>query len=345
MKKSPTIAHIHVWDTDNKGDVAIVDAVQEQLRNKFPDCTIVDYPIETLKTFDQTKLDELNAADVVIMGGGGILYRYFLPFNDDMLAKLTTPLVLFGVGYIKEIGATESSDEEKNSIVALTTKATLLAVRENHTKQLLIAWGVPEAKIHVIGDPAVLLSETAPSAEPELADVNIALNLNYSGWLGFGQYQYTILASYKAVADYFQQKHNAAIFYALHHPGEQNIYPKLGIKNMTVLDLTTQEQKYMYSKMDMLIGMMLHSCVMAFGARTPEINLGYDIRNKSFAEFINHPELHIPAPELTTEKLLSIATNVFENRTTIQQSFTNTISHIKSQHEDYLEKINQLLNT
>lgn len=49
------IAHIHVWDQTNKGDLAIVISVQELLKSKFKNSKIYDFPIETLKDYDQKK--------------------------------------------------------------------------------------------------------------------------------------------------------------------------------------------------------------------------------------------------------------------------------------------------
>jgi len=76
-----TIAHIHVWDRTNKGDLAIVLAVQELLKKKFPGCRIINFPIEVLKEYNAKKISLINSADFVVIGGGGILYRYFLCYK------------------------------------------------------------------------------------------------------------------------------------------------------------------------------------------------------------------------------------------------------------------------
>ena len=73
MKKY-RIAHIHVWDKNNKGDYAIVLAVQELLRQKFHDCQISDFPAETLKDYKSARIKKINSHDFVIIGGGGMLY-------------------------------------------------------------------------------------------------------------------------------------------------------------------------------------------------------------------------------------------------------------------------------
>lgn len=154
------IAHIHVWDQNNKGDLAIVLAVQELLRSTFARVEIIDYPVEVLKKYDGSILKQLNSADFIVMGGGGLFYRYFLPFSLEVIAGLQKPFIIFGVGYIREVGAPALKRNERDSIIALANHAALLGVRENYTKRFLIKHGVPAEKIQVIGDPALLLSET-----------------------------------------------------------------------------------------------------------------------------------------------------------------------------------------
>ena len=84
------IAHLHVWDQKNKGDRAIVLAVQELLRLNFPGCLISDFPISLLKKGYKNSFQDkpgnngrgikkINQADLVIIGGGGIFYSYFYP--------------------------------------------------------------------------------------------------------------------------------------------------------------------------------------------------------------------------------------------------------------------------
>jgi len=103
--KKLTIAHIHVWDQKNKGDRAIVLAVQELLKSKFKSLKIIDFPVETLKADDELALKKLNSVDLIFIGGGGIFYSYFLPFNEQLIKAIKKPLYLFGLGYIKEVDA------------------------------------------------------------------------------------------------------------------------------------------------------------------------------------------------------------------------------------------------
>ena len=94
-KKTLTIAHIHVWDQKNKGDYAIVLAVQELLRSKSKFLKIIDFPVEVLKTDDELILKKLNSADLIFIGGGGIFYSYFLPFNERLIKAIKTQFIFW----------------------------------------------------------------------------------------------------------------------------------------------------------------------------------------------------------------------------------------------------------
>ncbi|MFA5023702.1 MAG: polysaccharide pyruvyl transferase family protein [Patescibacteria group bacterium] len=375
FKKEPLkIAHLHVWDKKNKGDVAIVLAVQELLNKKFPGCQINDFPVSLLKNVGvmakgaiadrQLMIKKINQADLVVIGGGGIFYSYFLPFNRDVVEAIKRPIVLFGVGYIREVDAPKLSREAARSVVALVKKAKAVGVRDNNTKRFLVKNGVSAKKIEVIGDPAALLTEKKPKiatlrklglARPN-KKIKIGLNLNYSGWLGFGKWQEDILKAYQEAAEYFLKKYGgsggsgreadktgAQFYYLKHHPGENKIYPELKIKDLRVVDLRPAEQKYVYGQMDLVIGMMLHAGVLAFGAEAPEISVAYDLRNYSFAEFIGCPELVVDLDKLKKGELLRRAKLVFKEKRIYRRKFILKDQEIFQKQAKFIRKINSVI--
>ena len=320
MKKIK-IAHIHVWDQKNKGDRAIVLAVQELLRSEFLDCEICNYPVEILKEYDEENIQRINECDFVIIGGGGIFYSYFLPFNNQVIDSISIPIYLFGLGYIKEVDAPEWNKENISSVLNLVNKAKRVGVRDYNTKKFLVANHIFGEHIEVIGDPAICLTEKENNKIDLSYPIKIGLNLNYSGWLGFGKWREDILNAYREVALFFQQEYQAQIYYIKHHPGEDNIYKELKINNLIVVDLDPNEQKYVYSHLDLIIGMMLHVGVLSVGATTPEISVAYDIRNYGFVEFIDHKELVIDLDKLKTGILLERAKKVFKKRKEYMEEF------------------------
>ncbi|RJR30640.1 polysaccharide pyruvyl transferase family protein [Candidatus Parcubacteria bacterium] len=332
------IAHIHVWDKKNKGDVSIVMAVQQLLKNTFGKAEITDFPVEVLKKNISQDLKDLNKADLIVIGGGGIYYSWFTPFNIEFINKLNPPVVIFGVGYIREYGSPSLRKNDIKSIVSLNRKAVLISVRDNYTKKFLIRAGVPNKKIAVIGDPAIFLKEKKSKIGLS-SKLKIGINLNYSGWMGFGKYEKKIIRSFSKVCYYFKKYRNAKIYYLMHHPDEKNVYHKINCNGLKVINLPPMEQKFIYGKMNLVIGMMLHSAVLSFGANTPEINVAYDLRNRSFADFIGFPELLISSKKITENLLLETAIKVINNEKFYRDKFKEKKEKISLNHQQFLQKI------
>lgn len=348
MKKNNLkIAHIHVWDKNNKGDVSIVLAVQEILKKKFTNSEILDFPVETLTTFDEKKIKEINSCDFVVMGGGGIFYSYFLPFDLSIIDSITAPLFLFGLGYIKEIGSASWSADKTESVVYLVNKAKGVGVRDFNTKRFLEDNGAEKDKLKIVGDPAVFLKAEKPSLDflknnkLEGESVRLGVNLNYSGWLGFGKWREDILKAYRDTINYFEKELGAEVYYLQHHPGEDNIYPEIKTENMHLVDLPPSQQMYVYGKMDLVIGMMLHVGVMTFGALSPEISVAYDIRNYGFAEFIGKKELVVDLESLKEGLLLERSKEVFRDKKNYQKDFADKKKEMESLVDDFFVNLQE----
>ncbi|MFA6255230.1 MAG: polysaccharide pyruvyl transferase family protein [Patescibacteria group bacterium] len=333
------IAHLHVWDKKNKGDQSIVLAVQQLLKKHLAGVEIIDLPLEVLRDGKTKDFKRINQADLVVIGGGGIYYRWFLPFDPKKISQIKPPIVIFGVGYIREIGSPPLTKKEIESIAFLNQKAVLSSVRDYYTKKFLLKAGVRPKKIQVIGDPAIFLTETKPPKINLSNRPKIGLNLNYSGWLGFGRYEKDIIRSYNETGNYFQKKYGAEIYYLQHHPDEKKIRPKLLIPHLHLINYSVEQQKYIYGKMDLVIGMMLHSAVLAFGAGTPEINVAYDLRNRSFANFIGCPDLVISSKNLKGQALLNKAKLIFKNRQKYRQKFKSRKEKIWQKQQKFLNQM------
>lgn len=355
MKKlTLRIAHIHVEDRHNKGDRAIVLAVQEQLRAAFPGCRLQDFPMEVLRDGGEADLKQLNRADLIIIGGGGIFYSYFLPYNQDFIAQIEAPIAIYGAGYIREIGSRPLDRRSARSVAFLVKRAARIGVRDYNTKKFLEAEGVPASHIKVIGDPAACLSEELPAgslgllAKRRPGAVRIGLNLNYSGWLGFGKWREDILTAYRSTAQYFAHElgsragGRAELYYLQHHPGEKNIYPALELPGLRVVNLAPRQQKWVYGQLDLVIGMMLHVGVMSFGAGTPQVSVAYDLRNYSFAEYIKHKELVINLEDLKKGALQRTALRVYSKQDYYRARFRAKREQIAKLQASFLQGLSRL---
>ena len=339
QNKRVKIAHIHVWDKSNKGDLGIVESVQDLLRKTFKDGEIIDVPVDQLKFADKNWLNKINDCDLVVIGGGGIYYRYFLPYDFDFIEKIKPPIAILGVGYINEFGSAPLSTDEIQSVIALNNKSALSSVRDNNTYNFLRSNGYT-SELSVIGDPAVLLEESQVSIETK--GVSVGFNLNYSGWLGFGKHQENILTAYRESMDKLIKNYDAKIFYLVHHPGEYDIIPKLG-RDMEIIDMSPKQQKFVYSKLNAVVGMMLHSVVMAFGANTPVVSVAYDIRNVGFMDFIGQGDFLILPENISPEILYSKLKLLLDKNDIYHKKYTEKISDISTSTDEFLKKISSIV--
>ncbi|MDD3190622.1 MAG: polysaccharide pyruvyl transferase family protein [Candidatus Pacebacteria bacterium] len=343
-KKLLKIGHIHIWDRKNKGNDAITKSVRDMLSQeiKMP-LEVEEFPVEILQNLNEVNLKRLNDCDLILVGGGGIYHHYFLPFDIKNIRKIEPPLVVFGAGYIKEIGGQSIDDADKESLFELNDHAALSSVRDFKTMEFLSDLGVAQGKIDIVGDPAIFLQGNCnDDVKFDTGRIKIGLNINYSNWPGFIKYEELIINSYNQVGNYFFKKFGAQIYYLKHHPDESGIIKKLDIENLEIVDLEARSQKYAYARLDLVLGMMLHSAVLAFGAETPFINLGYDIRNKSFGDFIGLPELVICANELQENMLAGRMLDVFERGEEYRKKIRLRKEEIFQSQTDFWGKINNV---
>jgi len=299
-------------------------------------------PIEILSTYDEKILKKINNTDFLIIGGGGILYSYFLPFNTNFINGIKIPTFTFGIGYIKEIGSTDLNLKSKKSIILLFKKCSIFSVRDFNTKNYLTNLGLPAKKIPVIGDPAIFLKKIKYKKNILSKNtINIGLNLNYSGWLDFGKYEEKIIKSYNSLLNRYDPN-KFKFYYLIHHPSEKKILYKLE-KKIKIINLKPENQIYIYSKLDLIVGMMLHSCVLSFGVQTPFINIGYDVRNESFGKFIKHPELIINSNILTEKKLNDTVASVLKKHKYYKKSFFTKKNKIQKLQEKFFNRIKLII--
>ncbi|WP_136519413.1 polysaccharide pyruvyl transferase family protein [Cellulomonas telluris] len=167
---------------ENRGDRAIAEGNIQLVRELFPDATVtgisqhprrdaewygidfLDMDFQSLRPLDMVRL--LRAArrsDLVLWGGGELLKDYT---NKAALwywaLKMTAvswanPRV---VGAFQGIGPTASA-RSRRIIARLVNRTSLFLVRDEESRDKLLAWGADPGKVRAASDPAVL-----PEPEP-----------------------------------------------------------------------------------------------------------------------------------------------------------------------------------
>lgn len=307
----------------NLGDEAILQAIVSQLRQALPveltvfsrdrDDTLARHKVERAVAVRNLSRDEVlpevQRLDLLILGGGGILYdaEAATYLREVALAhEHLVPVMVYAVsaGPLQDRGVQEVVRDNLNRAVSVT-------VRERRARQLLEEIGV-RVEIEVTADPALLLE-----AEPLAADTLKREGLDESHRLvGFSvrepgvaapdideEHYHALLAN---AADYMIDRLDAdLVFVPMERKAQDSQHSHAVISKMafaqraTVLkgEYTPGQLLALMSHFDFAVGMRLHFLIFAALNRVPFVALPYSNKVLGFLE-----DLEIPMPPLQEVK-------------------------------------------
>ena len=396
----------------NVGDEAHVLAIQDMLHARQPHVEFVNWPIGWLSqtqlpgklaalprwvqhasrvvkgNYVRRLLREINAADMVLIGGGGVYIHSLLPLHRGLIEGITAPIVLFGVGYNHNFGAPEFSPAALDGIIALGKKAKLQSVRDAETQHFLQALGVPST---LVADPAMFLepqaatdSEPPPAAPfwrpayrarvnrypvplevnvlqngaagggsatalpaPKQGAVAVGLNIAAHGWKQQQAHMEKIVQAYAEFARTLAASRPVQFYYFVHHPGELAAVAALkarGVQLAAVVQGNARAMRAAYAGMDVVVSMMLHSAILAFGAGVPTVAVGYDTKNRSFMELTGQQGRYIDVQHVTAPQLVQAASAVLAHKKTTAAALASTKATLRTRSDAFTEQVVALLN-
>lgn len=172
----------------NLGDEAILHAMVEPLRDLPVEITVLSRnPEDTLERHDVARAvpvreltrdearDEIRRLDLLILGGGGILYDRGV-HNYLRIVTLAHELDVATMVYAVSAGPLEDRATQK-AVRAALERAAIVTVRDRHARALLEEIGV-RREIIVTADPALLLdAEPLPDGALEREGLDVANKL------------------------------------------------------------------------------------------------------------------------------------------------------------------------
>jgi polysaccharide pyruvyl transferase WcaK-like protein len=189
----------------NRGDRAIAEGIIQLIKQQFPDATItglseqadrdkawfgiefLNQDSQSLKPMDFLKLlRAARRADIVLWGGGEILKDYtnklalwYWVVKIYLLSRVNRQIY----GAFQGVGPTKARISRR-LIAFIVSRTQSFIVRDQESKDKLIAWGVPADKVIASSDPAVLPSPDTPSINTktklaELSSVDEAFLKNF----------------------------------------------------------------------------------------------------------------------------------------------------------------------
>ncbi len=301
----------------NLGDEAILQSIIAQLRASLPvEITVFSRNAEDTRQRHQVERivgmhdltrdeigPEIERLDLLILGGGGILFN---DFADILLRELEiahqkdvyTMVYAVGVGPLTKLSS-------KERVKQVLNKVDIITVREREAKKTLEEIGL-ECPVVVTADPALLLT---PEPFPEEAMIReqmqgkqrlIGISVREAGPAAPDidpAFYHNLLAN---VADFVISRFNAEVVFV---PMEQSdvqhshaiIAQMLRPKQAWVLNGEYRSgQVYgLMSHFEFVIGMRLHFLIFAALAGVPFVALPYASKVNGFLE-----DMQMPMPQL-----------------------------------------------
>jgi len=297
----------------NLGDEAILKSFNDWISVNFPNAKLVvqsSDPGHTKRTYGLEAVGKNNLpgiikailrSRVIVAPGGGLLQNstslksliYYLGLIRFAIAA-GKPVYLLSQG----IGPLEGNAARKLASRVLK-RCTHVAVRDEGSLQLLRKLGLPEKNIELSGD-MVLLSQPPVCCEPEAKcgpipdekPLNIGLSLRPAPEL-----EHIIWVIIGCLLRLNEERGVKMHLFGLNrdddHPIMENFLkavreraPKVEaelIEGAEGMLLTTEEMEKAVSRLDVMIGMRLHSLVFSARCGVPFIGLSYDPKVAAFA--------------------------------------------------------------
>lgn len=300
--------------TINQGDLAIGQSVKRFVCVHAPEASI-----EMIR-WGEAKPQTKPWSNFVVAGSGYVIFDaqgqvgHRLKQDIELFKQYGVRPILFGVGInqpsalTQNVGKVDIAPATEGHLRELLSAAKAISVRDSFTQATFSRY--TDKCVELIGDPALHFGELhnirhAVQRKSKRQRPIIGLNLNFHGPSSTKllQRNLPILANaLKSIRD----EHRCDFRYFVHFDTSL-VIPKLlaleGIQ-MEVIQGNPQTLTQGYAGLDLHIGGMLHSCILAHSVDTPAIALAYDIKHQGFMEFFGLERNCLAAADLTASALI-----------------------------------------
>lgn len=329
-KKPETVVYLYCYISQNRGDQAVADAIQQLIAGRIGNVIFkkVDW-----SELNPDRVDEINrTGDLFLLAGGGF-YRCtedreynltVLPAHMEHFKAITIPMIGYALGFNRNFMQSGESLEmrlSKTAVDILKDFNSLLhfsSVRDQKTVRFFNQIGI--GNVRLCPDPAMFLEAGESNFRADRTKLNIGLNIANHG----GSTAWMIDRIITAILSLIRKLENRYLidyYYFRHEPGEDSVINMLrqnGVP-LTVVDGEPGELLIAYKKMDIAICQMMHSSILAFNALVPAVCIAYDIKHFAFAELMDKRELCLRGDIFSTDDLIATVVYAIENRNHIRK--------------------------
>ena len=285
------------YGTGNVGDEAILESLIKLAREKYDNGTIVvssidpertraihsaDKVVPTIERDPLKWINSIRSIDCILLGGGSLLGGDFI-YRHSIIVSLAN-LFQIPVGYVA-VGTTYCENETLRS--RLIQNLDFITVRDAGTAQYVSQY-LPADVIHEVADPAFYLGDY-PRNEMENKNVIICGKYVSRGDSGFDIDG--LVQALNNIDEYWNIEFLPCNYHS-DRPFCFEVSEQLS-RDSKVIDrsLTHVEFQEKISKAKLVVGVRLHSVIMAIRASTPFVGISY---HPKCTNILKHYGIDIP---------------------------------------------------
>lgn len=295
----------------------------------------------------------ISKTDLLIIGGGGIIHdrnirgvaRFWL--NKIILGKLLCkPVMVYapGVGPIR----TKLGRFLTKFVVG---SVDIITVRDETSKKVLMSCGIIKTPIQVTADPVLALTPAPPKRVEEILAIEGVTNAKPLVGMSvrWNPYEFEIGDEFvehfkrriSKVSDYIIEELGAdLVFIPMQFPPRETcdvkimdtIHQMMEFKDQATIIRGMHSPKEMLGivgKMDMVIGMRLHSLIFASRMNIPMVGIVYDSKVKEFIKMVGQEEWSCDYKNIELLDLFSKIDHVWGNRSVIKTELQIKVSELE----------------
>lgn len=306
MASKKSIVLSGYYGFNNVGDEAVLTSIIQDLREAMPEAEITVlsnspsetqalYQVEAISRWDMKAIAKVvKASDLVISGGGSLL--------QDVTSGKTIPYYLAVVKiaqfykkpvvfYSQGVGPIDKGIS-KWLVKTVANKVDHIFVREEGSKTLLESIGVSKAPVTVTIDPVlgIKVKEETYNTVKQSLGTEKAVGIYLRTWKDDKKLvedlvptvEYLVALGYEvyAIPMYYKEDIEIAKTLAAQLKGKVHVVDR---------ELSIDEVVAYTANFEFILGMRLHSLIMAHAVGVPMIGLSYDPKVQGFAKEVGLP--------------------------------------------------------
>ncbi len=336
----------------NTGDEAILQVMIDQIKENIPEAniTVLSYKARetmekyNIKAISRNKYVELIKAikesDIVVSGGGSILQDatsarsliYYLSIIY-IAKKMGKKVMFYGNGF----GPITKPLNKKLAQHIINT-VDIITVRDQQSKDEMISLGI-KADILVTADVTFAYGKLP---EKQIEDILIQEEIDIDKKkVGISVRDWKDEEKYKSIiaegGDYLINKGYEVVFIPMQHPRDYIVSEEIaaimeGTPKILEKIYCPKELVGLMEKLDIMIGMRLHSLIFSAIAGTPIVGIEYDSKIYNFLQLV-HQESAGRVEDLDKETFIKTIDKVLYNRSKYKEriDYGREILHKKSE--------------